>query len=72
MTVIELHIPDDLEPVLQQIPGDKQQFILDAVRQQLSASDADIEAAASNDLGDETLLPSELTYYLSLPNVPSR
>ena len=73
MTVIELHIPDDLEPALQQVPGDKQQFILDAVRQQLSdfaqATDTDIEAATITDLGDESLTQNELTYYLNLPNV---
>lgn len=76
MTVIELKIPDDLEPALQQVPGDKQQFILDAVRYQLSelsvATDADIEAATASDLRDELLTPDELTYYLNLPDVSAR
>ena len=76
MTVIELQIPDDLEPALRQVPGDKQQFILDAVRHQLSeisvATDADIEAATATDLRDESLTQDELTYYLNLPNVSPR
>lgn len=76
MTVIELHIPDDLEPALQQVPGDKQQFILDAVRHQLSeyfqAAEADIEAANAHDLADDLLTKDELTYYLNLPNVSAR
>ncbi|MBC8154475.1 MAG: hypothetical protein H7Z72_16345 [Bacteroidetes bacterium] len=73
MTVIELQIPDDLEPALQRVPGDKQQFILDAVRHQLAgsalATDADIEASTVNDLTDDTLTPAELSYYLNLPHV---
>ncbi len=75
MTVIELRIPDDMEPALQQVPGDKQLFILDAVRQQLSdmmqATDTDIELATTHDLGDDFLNHSELAYYLALPNVPT-
>lgn len=74
MTVIELQIPDDLEPALKQVSGDKQQFILDAVRRQLSdfTTEADIEAATTSDLRDEVLTNDELAYYLNLPNVPSR
>ena len=76
MTVIELQIPDDLEPALQQVPGDTQQFILDAVRLHLldinTATDVDIEASAATDLRNDTLTESELAYYLNLPNVPAR
>lgn len=76
MTVIELQIPDDLEPALQQVPGDKQQFILDAVQHQLSelsvATDADIEAATAIDLRNELLTQDELTYYLNLPDISAR
>ncbi|GAB2558880.1 hypothetical protein [Spirosoma areae] len=76
MTVIELKIPDDLEPALQQVPGDKQQFILDAVRHQLAgfaqAIETDIEAATASDLQDELLTQNELSYYLNLPNVSTR
>ena len=76
MTIIELQIPDDLEPALQQVSGDKQQFILDAVRQHLSdltvATDADIEVATAIDLRSEMLTQDELTYYLNLPDVSAR
>ena len=76
MTVIEVQIPDDLEPALQQVPGDPQQFILDAVRLHLLdinvATEADIEASSASDLRDELLTQNELTYYLNLPDVPAR
>ena len=74
MTVIELQIPDDLEPALKQVSGDKQQFILDAVRRQLSdtPTEADIETATATDLSDELLTQDELTYYLNLPDVSAR
>lgn len=76
MTVIELTIPDDLEPALQQVPGDTQQFILDAVRLHLRkisvATDAEIETASASDLQNDLLTNSELSYYLNLPDVPSR
>lgn len=75
MTVIELQIPDDLEPALQQVPGDPQQFILDAVRLHLldfnTATDADIDASTASDLCNDLLTKTELAYYLSLPNAPA-
>jgi len=77
MTVIRLHIPDELESALQQVPGDVEAFILNAVKRQLDTSlqadDADIEASASLDLGDDFLSEEELNYYLNLPdNVSSK
>jgi len=77
MTVIQLHIPDELESALQQVPGDVEAFILNAVKRQLDTSlqadDADIEASASLDLGDDFLSEEELNYYLNLPdNVSSK
>lgn len=76
MTIIQVHIPDELEPALQQLPGDVEDFIVEAVRKQLSlptqAEDADIEASAAVDLGDEFLTPEEVQYYLSLPDVQAR
>lgn len=72
MTVIRIHIPDDIETALAAIPGDKEQFILEAVRHQLSgltlATEGDIESAAALDLGDDFLSQDELNYYLNLPN----
>jgi len=77
MTVIQLHIPDELESALQQVPGDVEAFILNAVKRQLDTSlqadDTDIEASASLDLGDDFLSEEELNYYLNLPdNVSSK
>jgi hypothetical protein len=72
MTVIELHIPEELEPALQQIPGDVETYILDLIRRQLampqSATDEDVEMASAHDLSDDYLAPDELAYYLNLPN----
>lgn len=76
MTVIQVHIPDELEPALQQVPGDVEDFIVEAVRKQLlvprQAEDADIEASAAVDSGDDFLSPEEVQYYLSLPDVQAR
>ncbi len=76
MAVIELQLPDDIEERLQQIPGNVQAFILEAVRQQLQyhrpATDEDIEIATAIDLLDDILTTEELTYYLNLPNVQTR
>jgi hypothetical protein len=76
MTVIQIHIPDELEPALQQVPGDVEEFIVEAVRKQLAlpvqAEDTDIEASAAVDAGDEFLSPEEVQYYLNLPDVQAR
>lgn len=76
MTVIQIHIPDELEPALQQLPGDIEEFIVEAVRKQLAqpiqADDVDIEASAAVDLGDDFLSKEELQYYLNLPDVQTR
>ena len=60
------HIPDELEPALQQVPGDVEQFIVEAVRKQLAlpvqAEDGDSEASAAVDAGNEFLLPEEVQY----------
>lgn len=76
MTVIQIHIPDELEPALQQVPGDVEEFIVEAVRKQLAlpiqAEDADIEVSAVVDAGDEFLSPEEIEYYLNLPDVQTR
>ena len=73
MTVISLAIPDELESALQQVPGDIETFILDAVRKQLTphhrASDADIESAALADVEPDYLSAQDVEHYLSLPNV---
>ena len=73
MTVISLAIPDELESALQQIPGDVETFILDAVRKQLTpqrwASDADVESVALSDAEPDYLSTQEVAHYLSLPNV---
>ncbi len=76
MTVIQVHIPDELEPALQQVPGDVEEFIVEAVRKQLAlpvqAEDADIDASATVDAGEEFLSPEEVQYYLNLPDVQAK
>ena len=76
MTVIQVHIPDELESALQQVPGDVEEFIVEAMRKQLAlpvqAEDADMEASAAVDAGDEFLSPEEVQYYLNLPDVQTK
>lgn len=73
MTVIQIHIPDELESALQQVPGDVEEFIVEAVRKQLAlpiqAEDTAIEASAAVDAGDEFLSPEEVQHYLNLPDI---
>ncbi|QJD80957.1 hypothetical protein [Spirosoma rhododendri] len=73
MTVISLTIPDELEYALQDIPGDVETFILNALRRELLpqqwATDTDIEAAAAADSAADFLSVQEVRHYLSLTDV---
>ena len=75
-TVIQVHIPDELDPTLQQVPGEVEAFIVEAMQKQLAspmqAEDANIETSSAIDAGDEFLSPDEVQYYLNLPDVRPR
>lgn len=61
---------------MQQVSGDVEEFIVEAVRKQLAlpsqADDADVEASAAVDAGDEFPSSEEVQYYLNLPDVQAK
>jgi hypothetical protein len=73
---VHLHIPEDLASQLTPFGSEVENFILRAVRTQLStpesATDAHIEQAAVLDTAEDFLSPEELAYYLNLPTDAAR
>ena len=73
MTHIHLRILDDLQENLNQIADkDIESFVIEAIRHELDrnpiATDSDTEKSSVLDLSSDFLSPTELRYYLDLPN----
>lgn len=72
MTLIQLHIPDDLSKNLNEATTNVESFVINAIRHELdrtqTASDVEIETSAIIDQTSEFLTPEELKYYLNLPS----
>jgi len=70
MTLIQLHIPDELNNEIRKVTIDVENFVIGAIQHELertkSASDFEIEVASIIDQSDDLLTSDELKYYLNL------